>query len=337
VDNERPVIAVDGRPALRWPRDTRGEVLQRLLTELGFLSRPYDLHIFGDLTADPDVLKKMRFLHPVDLLITPNDSAFEQMAFPQAAHGAKLMHVTQGVGPLVSRIPKLISLLDNDLDAGGVRRSAVVRTVKKARAVLVVSSTTQARLAATAGIDGGRVAVVPPAPVTAPSEHADAPKDAYVLTLMQEHEAQGLEWPLSTARAYRRPLKIVALSTRAAHAAERVIERKQVSNCAVTVPESSDALAVLFQEASGLLVGNPGDAAVLPVLNAFSVNIPVISRAVLPDIPENFYYRPALNESADLPAPSVDAQAFATARTWKAAAQTLHNTYLRILSESGIL
>ncbi|NMP22908.1 glycosyltransferase [Sulfobacillus harzensis] len=167
MDDEKPVIAVDGRLALQAERGFEGEYLNRLLTELGFMSRPYVIHVFGDLTADPEMLRRMRFIHPVDLLITPNFFTWEQMAFPQAVHGAA---VVQGASlPWFIRRPSIALLFEvPDVAPSAYRRTMARRALSRSHWVVAVSEAVKESLV-TGGVPQDRIIVVPPG-VKAPNE-----------------------------------------------------------------------------------------------------------------------------------------------------------------------
>ncbi len=175
--DEKPVIAVDGRGALRDQRDFEGEYLYHLLTELGFMSRPYDLHVFGDLTADPEVLRRLRMILPVDLLITPNFLTWDQMAFPQAMHGAALVY---GVRPLLSRIPAIVTLFKPlSEESSAYRRFTLRRALSKALRVVAASEALK-KEAAGFGIESHRI-VIAPAGVRQVIETPHFPKEDHVL------------------------------------------------------------------------------------------------------------------------------------------------------------
>ena len=324
----------------------------RLLTELGFFSRPYDIHVYGDLTADPDVLSRMRFLHPVDLLISPNDIAWEQLALPQAIRGAALIHSMVSVSSFTTRTVRIATIFDDDLALTGIRRSAVVHRVKRAPVVVAISENTRERLIQSWELAPDRVVVIPAAPARSLEVSAGSARDSYLLTVLESHPRQVITPIVALRQQFQRAaampaVKMVALSRRAAEAARRQVERHGlVPVMSVVVPETSEALDILYQRAGALLTLAAHDAASLFVLHAFSVDCPVISAGILPDIDPTLYWDltgcplAQILTGLDTPAGAARVHAarnWATSRSWKTSAGILDDLYRRVLSDRGKL
>ena len=95
----RPVIAIDARYGLRKVRRGVGEYVYQLLKHLADYDRPYELQVFGDGSADAEVVRSLSQIYPVTVLPVPNFFWWEQVAFARAARHAALWHGTANIGP----------------------------------------------------------------------------------------------------------------------------------------------------------------------------------------------------------------------------------------------
>lgn len=334
---DKPVIAVDGRLALRNPRGGAGEYAYRLLTELGFMSRPYDLHVFGDLTADPEVLKRLRFIHPVDLLITPNFLIWEQMAWPQAIHKAALVHGLAGVAPRFTRIPRLLTLHDINLaSASYYQRTIVKRLAPKASAVFVLSDSAKHDLLQVPGVVADRIVVTPPGagPVVEPA----FPKDPMFVT--EERHAGTVLQALSELHDTQVQLTVMGDSDRVRAQVHALGMDGQVA--VVPRPQSDEDRHHLLQRATAYIDGSPSPS--MLSLQAMACGCPVIGPSVpaLIIAPNDSGALAAamrrLIASEDLQQELVAAgQEYARQKTWKRTAELTHHTYLQILQDRGLL
>ena len=292
---ERPKIVLDGRLALQSPRRAAGEYAYRLLTELGFMSRPYDLHIIGDLTADPEVLKRMRFIHAVDLLITPNDWVWEQTAFPQAAKGAAFVHGLNGLLPMTTRVPKIVTVHDmaewhrgrafdepvvvTQRPARTYRMATLRRSVGRAEAVFTFSEELKSDIGATFGLkDLNTVHVTPLAP-TAPISEPVFPKEKTVVITASRQPGQNLHGMLETFahiadKSWR--LTVLAEDRESAESVRRLSSRMGIAERAAIRPAADREATTVFQHAGAYLHLPLYEGSSLDVLNAMASGCPVV-------------------------------------------------------------
>lgn len=299
-----PVIAVDGRLALRGQRGFDGEYLYHVFTELGFMARPYDLHIFGDLTADPEVLRRLRMILPVDLLITPNFLTWEQMAFPQAIHGAALVHA---VRPIFSRIPAIMTLFQPITEeSSAYRRFTLKRALPKALAVVAVSEAVKEEVGRF-GISTDRVVFVP-AGVRPGVENPRFPKEPKVLVEPSVYE--------SVREALTAPglgIDVKPLST--GLESERATELETALAFIATGATAESAWNRLLAQASG--------CPVVEMIDSPREALAAVTRLMV----DADFTRNAAEEG----------MASAKTETWRKTAQSLHHTYLQALQSLHLL
>lgn len=275
-DDTKPIIAIDGRLGLRWPFDARGEYVHRLITELGFLFRSYELHIYGDVSAHPGVFNKIRFIHSVDLLVTPNDIIWEQVSFPYAARKAALIHGAGGGIPLTTRIPRVLTVFDEKPKATMIRN---------AKTVFTFSQTLSNRLVQ-AGMTSERVITLPLAPTVAIPNPVIYPKEPYLLLVLDHMDSEPLVHALTLLKGLKNPeivLKVIVRSPKAARwvgnlALKQGLVSKQVE---AFVPERPATVDMLFQHASAVLVLSGGLRSILTALNAWAVGAPLVAASTL--------------------------------------------------------
>lgn len=369
---EKPVIAIDGRYGLRSPRRGVGEYVYRLVTELGFISRPYELHVFGDLSADPEVLSRMRFLHPVDLLITPNFFTWEQMAFPQATHGAAFIHGTANINPLATRTPQILTVHDaiewhRGKDFPGAipfrhhvsrlyRMNALKRLAPKAQAILTVSDHAKEDIHQILHVDRERIVVTPLAaknPITAPQ----FPKEKYFLTLGAMDPRKNLMGAIQAFKRFDRPdysLKVVGVEPGALRSVKEQVHQWGLDGrVEVQGMVSDEELNGLYQKATGFLYLSFFEGFGLPVLEAMAAGCPVIASKTS-SIPEvvgegGLLVNPSdanevskamqkIADDPDLQAQLVSAgQAHAEDYSWKRTAQLTNETYIQLLQSRHLI
>lgn len=293
---KRPVIAVDGRLALQQPRTAYGEYVYHVLTELGFMPRPYQLLVLGDLSADPEVLRRMRFIHAVDLLITPNGFTWEQMAMPQAAHGARLIHGTAGINAIFTRIPRLITVFDllewhrgQEVEAKVpvsyqlTRRyhmAALGWLARRAEGLFVPQPGVATELRERFHVNNSRVHLAPGAP-SVPVVAPHFPKEPYIVVsggvqaTDNAHQAIAM-LKTSTTRPFH--VKIWVDSHRDSERCQRLVESSHLEDRieVVTTP-TVDKEAALLQSASAYLHLAPYDGLGLKAIDAMASGTPVVA------------------------------------------------------------
>ena len=343
---KRPVIAIDGRLGLRWPRNGIGEYVYRLIVELGFLSRPYDIKVFGDSSADPEVARRIRFLFPVELVLTPSPALWDLTAFPQAVKGSALLHGAGGIVPWASRIPRILT----------VHSAITRRALKRASVVLTLSEALKEAMANAAGIAGERVVLTPPAPAIAPASHTDdAVRETYLLAEAGDH-AESLRWALQLFGEHARHdsglrLRIIVTDPQRESVARRLVQayRPISAHIDFVVPQSPDDLALLYKRAAIVLADGQGVESVITRLNGYAAATPVIAQSrqtndALPGEENLAFWLDTANAAegaqrvhAILENPVVAqerldrARTLARSYTWKKTAELTHQAYLSIL------
>ncbi len=332
-------MAIDGRWGLRWPRDARGEYVYRVITELGFLPRPYDLKVFGDQSAHPDVVKKVGLLHPVEILMSPNDWVWEQSAFAQAARGTQLIHATTGSVPLTTRITRVVTVYPERL-----ARPLYTRMLRRTPALFVLSdgaAHTQARPLPTTEI--------PLAPLWTIARPV-FPKDSYML--VEDADPAALEFACRLVSALRDPpltLRIVVHAPREEDQTHRIAKRLGATErVELVVAQSPQDLAEHYQRASCVLIGSTNESAWLSGLNAAAIGTPIVAwdqRAGLSPVLADVALRvdgTAVHDAAasvqqflhDFPLQRTwveAAQNRVRTLTWKQAAELTDQTYRKVL------
>jgi glycosyltransferase involved in cell wall biosynthesis len=360
LKGSRPVVAIDGRRALSGPYDALGRYAYHVITELAFLTRPYDLYVYGDLSADPETLKRWRFLFPVDLLITPNRVTWEQMAFPQAVRQADMVHAFD-VPPLFSRVPQIITVLDVPrgskepltmpwrLRLHEQYRSQVL-AARLPRAALVLAASDAGRQSLLEGfsVKAERIWVVPGAP--AQTETKTWAKNRTVVALADPDPRWNLAGVLEVfQRAAPADFKLVLVLQRSTErlAVDRLVRRWPLSGRVEVVGPLLEAeWAQRLAEAAAFLYLPMRDGAALPVLDAMILGTPVIAwrgGASREFADGDFLAVSTVDEAARalslVLSSSEIQQKFieegrkrALAYHWKDAAKRTHDAYLRVLT-----
>ncbi len=246
---------------------------------MGFLFRSYQLHIYGDVSAHPGVFNKIRFIHSVDLLVTPNDVIWEQISFPYAARQARLIHGAGGRIPLATRIPRVLTLFD--VNVGPL----MAAPVKKAPAVFTLSQTLSDRLIQ-GGLKKERVVTLPLAPTVAMPNPPIYPKEPYLLMVLDHRDAAPLSHGLAVIKELKNAeiaLKVIVRDAKTQHWVERLALRQGLlpPKVEAVVPERPATVDVLFQQASAVLVLAPGLRAVMTALNAWAAGTPLVAVSTL--------------------------------------------------------
>lgn len=336
----KPFIAIDGRRALRWPQDFRGAYAYHLLAELGFMSRPYDIKVFGDVTADPALLKKLRFLHPVDLLITPNDFLWAQMAFPQASHGAALLHFFDPWMPLVTRTPRVVTVFQEDLKA-----RLLPWAMRRASAVMTLSPDMNKQLSDKYG--STRAVVAEPHATIKSSEPPLARKEFF----LWEPDERSLKTGIAAFSAWIRQssgrIQIVVRNTRGDTRVRHLAHHLGLGGQLEAVrPPTPELLEALYREAQAILVVGDGDAAFTSALNGRSAHTPVLAfdsprlQSLLPteavfwlcrSEPEHAYE--TIKALTSTPTERED-QVWPATTAWKETAQVVDAVYVQVLQST---
>ncbi|MCY0878779.1 MAG: glycosyltransferase [Firmicutes bacterium] len=362
LKDSRPVIAIDGRWALARPEHPLGRYSYHLITELAFLSRPYDLYVYGDLSADPETVKRWRFLLPVDLLITPNRVTWEQMAFPQASGSAALVHAMD-VPPLVSRRPRVVTVMaapGREGPAGAFparladayRRQMMAWTLPRAALVMTADDATRDQLVARFGVRPDRVRVIPGTP--RPEEPMAPSLKALAIAAVIGHS----HLPAALEAVDQLP-PAVALWLGCGGSAswsdiERALARHHLAGrTAVVDVGDQDEWRQRLRKAQVFLYlpDGPTDPAVM--LEAMMLGTPVVASrnplaadvlgdaGLLVDVPSGDNLLPALSQllaHPELQQTFIEkGQVRAQKQFWRNAAKRTHEAYLEVLAARGIL
>lgn len=278
VEDNRPLIAIDGRLGLRWPRSGVGEYVYRLITELSFLPRPYDIKVFGDMSSSPDVAKRVRFLVPVELVFTPSEGLWDKTGFPQAAKGSALIHGAGGVTSLTTRIPRILTV------PGPAAYSTTMRWIlKRSPVVLTLTPGLQEELVRAVGIPEEKIVLTLPAPAIPLAEEPSPIKESYVLAEATD-TPKSLDWALGVfaAAAATNPalrIRIILTDPKREAMAKRLIQRRRMDAARVefVVPPSPADLAQLYRVAQAVLAGGDGFENLMVRLNGYAAATPVLA------------------------------------------------------------
>ena len=364
---KRPVIVMDGRYGLREPRRGVGEYVYRLLTQLAFIPRPYDIHVYGDMAADLDVVRKMSLLHKVELLMTPTFFTWEQMAFPQVLKEATLVHGTANIAPIVHRRPLILTVHDviewhRGKEVPGqirwrhhlsraYRMNSLKFLARRATTILTVSEHAKADLVKTLRLDPAIVRVTPLAPKYA-VEMPVFPKEPYFLVLGALDPRKNLIGAVKAFKRARLPqmtLKIVGVEPAGLSAVRSLIAAEGLGDrVTVSAMVSDDELRTLYRQATGFLYVSYYEGFGLPILESLAAGCPVISsnRSVIPEVtgPGGLLVNPdraeeiaqameKLAQDPDLQQQLVTAgQQHAAQYSWKTTALLTHEAYLDALT-----
>jgi len=365
--NKRPVIVMDGRYGLRSPRRGVGEYVYRLLTQLAFIPRPYDIQVYGDMSADLDVVRKLSLLHQVELLMTPTFFTWEQIAFPQVLKEATLVHGTANIAPIVHRRPLILTVHDviewhrGKEVPGQIRwrhhlsRAYRMNTLKllarQAHTILTVSEHAKADLEETLRLDPAKIRVTPLAPKY-PVDSPVFPKDPYFLVLGALDPRKNLVGALKAFKRAQLPgmtLKVVGVEQQGLSTVRGLIAAEGLTDrVTLTDMVSDDELKELYRHATGFLYLSYYEGFGLPILESLAVGCPLIAsdRSVIPEVtgPGGLLVNPdrvediarameKLAHDPDLQQTLVrEGQRHATQYSWKTTALLTHEAYLDALT-----
>lgn len=303
----RPLVAVDVRYGLRYPRRGVGEYVFRLVEEWSRQPLPFDLLLLGDGSADPSVVREVSSAFPVQLLKVEPFARWEQWAFPRAvsSRGAALIHGTANIAPLAWMGPLVLTVHDviewhRGRDFGGripprhhlsriYRMNALKYLARRADLVLTVSDHASGDLGMTLKVPQHRVRVTPLAPKweAAPPRW---PKDPFFVTLGALDPRKNLDgalraWAKTNLAGVR--LIVVGVERPAIPAVRARIEALGLRE-RVDLSEMVDdgELRDLMARAEGLIYLSHYEGFGLPLLEAMAVGCPVIAsnRASLPEV-----------------------------------------------------
>ena len=339
-NTSKPFIAIDGRRALRWPQDFRGAYAYHLLAELGFMSRPYDIKVFGDVLADSALLKKMRLLHPVDLLITPNDFLWAQMAFPQASHGADLLHFFDPWVPIMTRMPQVMTVFQEDLSV-----RLLPWATRRASAVMTLTRDVKEQLS-----DKYRTTTAVVADPHSTIKLSGSPPTRQEFFLWEPDE-RTLKIGVNAFSAWLRQssgrIKVIVRNVRGDTWVRRLAHHFALDERLEPVrPATPELWEALYREARAILVVGDGDAAFTSALNGLSAHTPVLAldaprlQRLLPEDaafwlsshdPEHAHQTIQALTSAST---GQAGQARPAPPSWKETAQVAHSVYLKVLQST---
>lgn len=270
----RPIIVVDGRYGLRAPRRGIGEYVYRLLVEMAFIPRPYDLHVFGDPAADPEVVRRIGLLHSVDLLMSPTFFTWEQIAWPQVLRNAALVHGTANIGPVATLKPLVLTVHDviewhRGQDVPGhirwrhrmsrtYRMTALRALVRRAQAIFTVSRHASEDIQKVLEVSPEKIVVTPLAPKYSPVDTPVFPKKPYILVLGALDPRKNLRGALKAfkqARLSQISLKVVGLEPETVPLVEQWIHEEQLDGrVTVQAMVTDEELQDLYRHATAFFI-----------------------------------------------------------------------------------
>ena len=303
----RPVIGVDARYSLRGMRRGIGEYVYQLARELADIPRSYDLVLYGDETAEPEVLKEFQSAYQVNILRARPFALWEQLAWPQSARadGITILHGTANISPLMWRGPLALTVMDAIEWHRGkdfpskiplrhhlsriYRMNTLKRVIHRASLVLTISNHAKVDLVQTLRADASRIQVIPLAAKLAVMEPR-YDKKPYFLALGALDPRKNLEGAMKAFGLLKRSelrLKVVGLEPEALPVA-REMARSYAMQSRVDLEGmiSDEDLRQLYQEATGFLYLSLYEGFGLPLLEAMALGCPVISsdRSALPEV-----------------------------------------------------
>ncbi|MBX5466954.1 MAG: glycosyltransferase family 4 protein [Firmicutes bacterium] len=304
-----PLIAVDARYGLRAMRRGIGEYVYQLFWALAELPRPYRVALFGDGSADPEVVAAFRRRYPVEILSAPNFFWWEQVAFPQAARRwrAAFVHGTANIAPLGWAPRAVLTVHDviewhRGRDFPGqlawrhrlsrlYRMNALAHLAPLCPLVFTVSEYAAATVAETLGVARAHLRVTPLAPKPVPSFPDPAPgaRPPFVLVLGARDERKNLRGAFAALARTAPPVRfeVVGVEEAAVPWAQKLAETFGVAERVAVRGMVPDAeLWALYRAARALLYPSYEEGFGLPVLEAMRFGCPVIAsrRGAVPEV-----------------------------------------------------
>ncbi|MCY0908001.1 MAG: glycosyltransferase family 1 protein [Sulfobacillus thermotolerans] len=358
-------IAMDARYGLQSPRRGIGEYVFQTLQHLGDMPRRYDLHLFGDESADMQVVQALRSYYRVDILRAPNFFLWEQQAFPAAIRAYALAHGTANMAPLVSRVPVIMTVHDviefkrGQVFGGRIplrhhisrlyRMNALQWLARRAPLIFTVSHHAASDIHQVLGVEADRIVVTPLAPKY-PIHKPSWPKEPYVLALGAADPRKNTAAVVKAARyitAQGIAVKIVGVERQAL----APLQDAASGNARLEVLGMVDdaTLAHLYQQAGCFLYPSLYEGFGLPVLEAMALGCPVVTgknsslpeiagpAALLVDTSDPQVLAEAALSIVQDPVKQWQlmeaGQAWVRAFSWKKTAELTHQGYERVLHE----
>ncbi len=303
----RPVVAVDARYGLRSPRRGIGEYVYRVFQALADIPRGYDVVLYGDACADPEVVREFRSAYPVRLLAARPFAVWEQVAWPRAARadGATVIHGTANIGPLSWSGAMVLTVHDviewhrgRDFPAEipwrhhvsrFYRMNALQRLIRTSALIFTVSEHARQDMMETLGVDADRVRVTRLAAKTAGNSPYYA-KEPYFLALGALDPRKNLAGVLA-AFARRTvsnvQLYVVGLEPAAMPQARQMVRSLGMEGVVKLSSMVADGdLVDCYRRALGLIYLSLYEGFGLPVLEAMALGCPVIAsnRTAIPEV-----------------------------------------------------
>ncbi len=295
----RPVIAVDARYGLRYPRRGVGEYVYQVMKGLKDRDRPYDLILYGDSSCDPTTVEEMRSWYTVEILAAPNFFLWEQVVWPRASAKANLLHGTANIAPLWGSVPQILTIHDviewhrgRDFPSQIpwrhhlsrlYRMNALQKLAPRARGILTVSQHARGDICDVLGVDAERVQVSPLAgkyPIQSEPKSEAETSPPYLLTLGAIDPRKNLVDVLRAFGQVKRPglvLRVVGVEEQGCAKLEAMVRNFGLeASVEVQTMVSDSRLQELFGGALAFLYLSRYEGFGLPLLEAMSQGCPVI-------------------------------------------------------------
>ncbi len=298
----RQVIGIDARYGLKSPRRGIGEYVYQLLQHLANIPRPYDIHLFGDQTADFDTLKGFQSVFKTTILTAANFFIWEQWAWSRSREEISVFHGTANIGPIWEHRPLILTVHDviewhRGKDFGAsipfrhhlsrlYRMNALKHLAKKSSLIFTVSEHSASDIHQVLGVDRDKMMITPLAPKYR-TESVNWPKTPFVLVLGAMDPRKNLHTVIEAAALlapHQIPFKVVGIEK--PHLLALTKKSKIPDNVELSGLIEDRKLYQLYKEAALFVYPSLYEGFGLPVLEAMAMGCPVITgtNSALPEV-----------------------------------------------------
>ena len=298
----RKVIGIDARYGLKSPRRGIGEYVYQLLQHLAEIPRSYDMHLFGDQTADPNTVKEFRSVFPTTVLSAANFFIWEQMAWTRAQKDIAVFHGTANIAPVKIRQPLVLTVHDviewhrgKDFSASIPLRHHMSRVyrmntlkylVRKSSLIFTVSEHAASDIRERLEVYAYKIVITPLAPKYR-VEEVSWPKKPFVLVLGAMDPRKNLHTVIDTATLLsNRQIHFKVVGIEKAHLLALMKKSQIPENVELSGLVDDERLYQLYREAAVFVYPSLYEGFGLPVLEAMAMGCPVITgtNSSLPEI-----------------------------------------------------